>query len=169
MFQRGSSRLICLLVATAMILAMMPVVSLPAYAATSGNVSGLSDDSIGLSYTGDAEDAWSVTSGTTVVGSAQSKSGTCSNTDYHSTLTITNRKSTAAVLSFDYTVAVNDGTIQVNGAAVSAGGSFSKELAAGGSIKVYIESGNISSATKITLSNISLVVNVEATFTFTPS
>ena len=169
MIQRISKRLISLLLATAMILAMMPVVSLPAYAATSGNVTGLSDVSIGLSYTGDADNAWSVTSGTTVVGSAQSKSGTCSNTDYKSTLTITNRKSTAAVLSFDYTVAVNSGTIQVNGADVSAGGSFSKELAAGSSIKVYIKSGSTSLATKITLSNISLVVNVEATVTFTPS
>ena len=75
MIQRISKRLISLLLATAMILAMMPVVSLPAYAATSGNVTGLSDGSIGLSYTGDADNAWSVTGGTTVVGSAQSASG----------------------------------------------------------------------------------------------
>ena len=169
MIQRISKRLVSLLLATAMILAMMPVVSLPAYAATGGNVSGLSDDSIGLSYTGDAEDAWSVTGGATVVGSAQSTSGSCGNTHYDSTLTITNRKSTAAVLSFDYTVAENSGTIRVNGADVSAGGSFSKELAAGSSIKVYIKSGSTQSATKITLSNISLVVNVEATVTFAPS
>ena len=169
MIHRISKRLISLLLATAMILAMMPVVSLPAYAATSGNVPGLSDDNIGLSYTGDAEDAWSVTSGTTVVGSAQSTSGSCGNTDYDSTLTITNQKSTAAVLSFDYTVAENSGTIRVDGTGVSANGSFSQELAAGGSIKVYIKSGNTSSATRITLSNISLVVNVEATVTFTPS
>ena len=169
MIQRISKRLVSLLLATAMILAMMPVVSLPAYAATSGNISGLSDDNIGLSYDGNAENAWSVTSGTTVVGSALSKSGTCSNTDYNSTLTITNRKSTAAVLSFDYTVAENSGTIRVNGDDVSANGSFSKELAAGRSIKVYIKSGNPSSPTKITLSNISLVVKVEATVTFTPS
>ena len=169
MIQRISKRLISLLLATAMILAMMPVVSLPAYAATSGNVSGLSDVSIGLSYTGDADNAWSATSGTTVVGSAQSKSGTCSNTDYYSTLTITNRKSTAAVLSFDYTVAANGGTIKVDGTDVSAKGSFTKELAAGDSITVYIKSGSPDAATKITLSNISLVVNVEATVTFTPS
>ena len=168
MIQRISKRLISLLLATAMILAMMPVVSLPAYAATSGNVSGLSDVSIGLSYTGDADNAWSATSGTTVVGSAQSASG-CGTTHYNSTLTITNRKSTAAVLSFDYAVAVNSGTIQVNGVAVSANGSFTKELAAGGSITVYIKSGSTDSATSITLSNISLVVNVEATVTFTPS
>lgn len=152
-----------------MILAMMPVVSLPAYAATSGNVTGLSDGSIGLSYTGDAENAWSVTGGATVVGSAQSEGGSCGNTNYDSTLTITNRKSTAAVLSFDYTVEENDGTIKVDGRAVSANGSFSKELAVGSSIKVYIKSGSTSSATKITLSNISLVVNVEATVTFAPS
>ena len=169
MIQRISKRLISLLLATAMILAMMPVVSLPAYAATSGNVSGLSDDSIGLSYTGDADNAWSVTGGATVVGSAKSKSGSCGNTHYDSTLTITNQKSTAAVLSFDYTVAKNGGTIQVDGKAVSASGSFSKELKAGGSIEVYIKSDSTELATSITLSNISLVVNVEATVTFTPS
>ena len=170
MIQRISKRLISLLLATAMILAMMPVVSLPAYAATSGNVRGLSDGSIGLSYTGDADDAWSVTSGTTVVGSARSTSGSCGgSTDNNSTLTITNQKSTAAVLSFDYTVAKSGGTIKVNGADVSANGSFSEELAAGRSIEVYIKSGSTDSATSITLSNISLVVNVEATVTFTPS
>lgn len=169
MIHRISKRLISLLLATAMILAMMPVVSLPAYAATSGNVSGLSDDSIGLRYTGAAEVTW-VTGGTTVVGSAQSTEGSCGSTNhYDSTLTITNQKSTAAVLSFDYTVAENSGTIRVDGRDVSANGSFSKELAVGGSIEVYIKSGSTSSATSITLSNISLVVNVEATVTFTPS
>ena len=169
MIQRISKRLISLLLATAMILAMMPVVSLPAYAETSGNLTGLSDGSIGLSYTGKADNAWSVTSGTTVVGSARSTEGCGGNTDYNSTLTITNRKSTAAVLSFDYTVEENKGTIRVNGEAVSANGSFTKELAAGGSIEVYIKSGSTDSATSITLSNISLVVNVEATVTFAPS
>ena len=38
-----------------------------AYAATSGTVTGLADENIGLSFTGDAEDAWSA-NGTVIIG-----------------------------------------------------------------------------------------------------
>ena len=44
-----------------------------------------------------------------------STGGTCSDTDYNSTLTITNKKATAATLSFDYAIEQNSGTIQVDG------------------------------------------------------
>ena len=139
-----------------------------AYAATSGTVVGLTDENIGLSFTGDADDAWSAT-GTTITGSATSTGGTCGDTSYESTLTITNKKSTTATLSFDYAIEQNSGTIQVDGVAVTAGGKFSKELAPNASIKVYIKSGSTSAATKITLTNVVLVSDVNATATFVPA
>ena len=56
-------------------------------------------------------------------------------------LIITNKRATKATLSFDYAIAQNSGTIQVDGAVVTAGGKFSKELAPDASVKVYIKSG----------------------------
>ena len=99
-----------------------------AYAATSGTVTGLADENIGLSFTGDADDAWSA-NGTSIIGAATSTGGTCSDTSHNSTLTIKNKKSTTATLSFDYAIEQNSGTIQVDGVAVTTGGKFSKELA----------------------------------------
>ena len=138
-----------------------------AWAATSGTVTGLADENIGLSFTGDADDAWSA-NGTSIIGAATSTSG-CGTTDYKSTLTITNKKSTTATLSFDYSIEQNSGTIQVDGKGVSSGASFTKELAANESVKVYIKSGSTSAATKITLTNVVLVSDVNATATFVPA
>ena len=78
-------------------------------------------------------------------------------------------KSTTATLSFDYSIEQNSGTIQVDGAAVSSGASFTKELAANESVKVYIKSGSTSAATKIALTNVVLVSDVNATATFVPA
>lgn len=139
-----------------------------AYAATSGTVTGLADENIGLSFTGDADDAWSA-NGTSIIGAATSTGGTCGDTSYKSTLTITNKKSTTATLSFDYSIEQNSGKIQVDGTEVSSGASFTKELAANESVKVYIESGSTSAATKITLTNVVLVSDVNATATFVPA
>ena len=152
-----------------MILAMLPAMTTTAWAATSGTVTGLADENIGLSFSGNAEDAWTATGGITVAGHAQSEAGTCGNTDFNSTLTITNKRTTKATLSFDYTIAQNSGTIQVGGKAVTAGNKFSEELAPNASIKVYIKSGTPNAATQITLTNVKLVANEEANVTFQPA
>lgn len=167
MVKRISRRFVSLLLTFVTILTMLPAMTLPALAATSGTVTGLADENIGLSFTGDADNAWSA-NGTSITGAATSKGGTCSDTSYQSTLTITNKKSTTATLSFDYTIELNNGTIQVNGK-VPADGTFSKELAANESVKVYIKSGSTSAATKITLTNVVLVSEVNATATFVPA
>lgn len=138
-----------------------------AWAATSGTVTGLADENIGLSFSGDANDAWNATD-TTITGSVVSVGGTCSDTSYNSTLTIKNNKATKATLSFTYAIEQNSGTIQVDGTAVTTNGKFSKELAPNASIKVYIESGS-TTATKITMTNVALVSNVTATVTFQPA
>ena len=152
-----------------MILAMLPAMTTTAWAATSGTVTGLADENIGLSFSGNAEDAWTATGGTTVAGHAQSEAGTCGNTDFYSTLTITNKRTTKATLSFDYTIAQNNGTIKVAESKVTAGGKISKELAPNATIKVYIKSGTPNAATQITLTNVKLVANEEANVTFQPA
>jgi hypothetical protein len=161
-------RFLSLVLCMCMVLALLPNVTMTAFAATSGAVTGLADENIGLSFTGNADNAWSA-NGTSITGAVTSKGGTCSDTDYSSTLNITNKKSTTATLSFDYTIEQNSGTIQVDGTEVSSGASFTKELEANESVKVYIKSGSTSAATKITLTNVVLVSNVNATATFVPA
>ena len=160
-------RFLSLVLCMCMVMALLPNVTMTAFAATSGTVTGLADENIGLSFTGNAEDAWSA-NGTSITGAATSTGG-CSGTNYYSTLTIANKKSTTATLSFDYSIEQNSGTIQVDGKEVSSGASFTKELAANESVKVYIKSGSTSAATKITLTNVVLVSNVNATATFVPA
>lgn len=161
-------RFLSLVLCMCMVMALLPNVTMTAFAATSGTVTGLADENIGLSFTGDADDAWSA-NGTSIIGAATSTGGKCSDTSYKSTLTITNKKSTTATLSFDYTIEQNSGTIQVDSTEVSSGASFTKELAANESVKVYIKSGSTSAATKITLTNVVLVSDVNATATFVPA
>lgn len=160
-------RFLSLVLCMCMAMALLPNVTMTAFAATSGTVTGLADENIGLSFTGNAEDAWSA-NGTSITGAATSTVG-CSGTNYYSTLTIANKKSTTATLSFDYSIEQNSGTIQVDGKEVSSGASFTKELAANESVKVYIKSGSTSAATKITLTNVVLVSDVNATATFVPA
>ena len=167
MIQRVSKRFLSLLLVVVMVLALVPAITLPALAATSGTVTGLSDANIGLSFSGDADDAWTA-SGTTITGTVVSVGGTCSDTEYESTLTIKNNKATKATLSFNYTIEQNSGTITVGGKAVTSNGNFSNELAAGESVDVYIKSGS-TTATKITMTDVVLVSDVTATTTFVPA
>ena len=161
-------RFLSLMLCMCMVMALLPNVTMTAFAATSGTVTGLADENIGLSFAGDADDAWSA-NGTSITGSATSTGGTCSDTSHNSTLTIKNNKATTATLSFDYAIDAQGGTIEVDGTSVTADGTFSKELAAGGTATVYIKSGSTSAATTITLTNVVLVSDVNATTTFLPA
>ena len=167
MVKRIGRRFVSLLLTFVTILTLLPAMTLPALAANSGPVTGLADENIGLSFKGDVNDAWSA-NGTGIIGAATSTAGTCSDTSHNSTLTIKNKKSTTATLSFDYTIEQNSGTIMVAGTSVTTKGSFSRELAAGGTIEVYIKSGS-TTATKITMTNVALVSDVTATATFVPA
>lgn len=167
MVERISKRFLSLTLVAVMLLSLLPAFALPAFAATSGTLTGLSDANIGLNFSGTADNAWSAT-GTTITGSVVSVGGTCSDTSYNSTLTIKNNKATKATLSFNYAIEQNKGTITVDGNQVASNGNFSKELAAGTSITVKIESGS-TTATKITITNVLLVSDATATTTFVPA
>lgn len=167
MVKRIGRRFVSLLLTFVTILTMLPAMTLPALAATSGTLN-LPDKSIGLIYSGDADNAWTVNDGTTIIGSAQSTSG-CSTTHYSSTLTIKNEGSTTARLSFSYVIEQNSGTIQVDGQEEKKGGNFSKELAPKNSIQVYIKSGSTTAATKITMTDVKLEASATATVTFQPA
>ena len=170
MVKRIGRRFVSLLLTFVTILTMLPAMTLPALAATSGTVTGLADQNIGLSFNGTADNAWSASS-TQIIGKARSTSGSgCGgDSNYRSTLTIKNNKTTKATLSFDYTVVVSEGTILVNNKTTTTAGSFSQELGAGGTVEVEIESGSTSADTMITMTNVKLVSDVNATATFVPA
>ena len=107
--KRTWKRFLSLVLCMCMVLALLPNVTMTAFAATSGTVTDLADENIGLSFTGDADDAWSA-NGMSIIGAATSTGG-CNGKDYKSTLTITNKKSTTATLSFDYSIEQNSGKI----------------------------------------------------------
>lgn len=171
MIERIGRRFVSLLLTFVTILTLLPAMTLPALAATSGTVTGLSNTDIGLNFTGTADGAWNA-GGAQIIGKVKSTPGSgcgASDTKYRSTLTITNKKSTKATLSFDYTVVPSAGTILVNNTTTTIDGSFEKELDAGGTIEIEIESGSTSADTKITITNISLLADVSATVTFLPA
>ena len=151
------------------VLTMLPAMTLPALAAERGPVTGLSDTDIVLSYDGSKTDTWAALC-TTITGTAQSEKNTCDKaTSNSSTLTITNNKNTPATLSFDYTIVQNNGTIEVNGRSYTKPGTFSNEIGAHKEVTVYIESGNTSAETKITMTNVKLVASATANVTFQPA
>lgn len=169
-------RLVSLLLTFVTILTMLPAMTLPALAATSGTVTGLTDQNIDLSFKGNADNAWSArsASGTIIRGSVNGY-GTVFTRNHKSTLTITNDKGTTATLSFDFTIEKSKdgtGTIRVDGTDYPVGkhSFLPKELGPGKFIDVYIDSGkgDGQSAT-IAMTNVKLVAHVDATVTFQPA
>lgn len=161
-----------MLLAVVLVLTSVPAFPLSAYAAVNGTLNGLANKDIGASYTGTDDGGytnWSVNGGNGIVGTAKSDAGACSSTKYNTTLTLTNKKDSAAILSFDYKVTFSSGKIQVAGENVAADGSYKGTLDAGDSVEVWLESGDTNNDTMIEISNLSLIVDTEATTTFRPA
>lgn len=156
-------RFLSLALAMLMVLTLLPAMTTTAWAVTSGTVTGLADENIGLSFDGDEEDAWTA-SGTTINGKTTPGSGSgCSKVPAtKSTLTIQNNKTVSATLSFKYEITAS-GEVQIGGTSVTTNGEYSSELGAGKSIKVSLEGA------KLTITNIALVSDVTATTTFQPA
>ena len=173
MVKRIGRRFVSLLLTFVTILTLLPAMTLPALAAVKGDITGFPDKNISLSFSGNADNPWQIKSAD-IIGQVKSVTdSSCKTTDYNSTLTITNNKTTTATLSFDYTATLSSGVIRVGseteGVHQDGKNSFTKELAAGGKIEVYIESGSDKADTTITISNIKLIAHVSATVTFQPA
>lgn len=171
MIQQILRRFLSLALSVVLVVTLLPVISTPALAAVSGTLTGLSNTDITATYTGNgsaSNTTWSAGSNS-INGSVIGESGLCSDSQYNTTLTITNNKATAARLSFNYTIAQNSGTIQVAGSAVTANGSYSGTLESGASISIYLASGSTANATKIAITDLFLIVDAEITTTFIPA
>lgn len=158
-FKRFLSWTLALLMA----LSLLPagLLSVPAHAA-SGTVAGLNDPEIGVSYDGGDETTWTAAEnkiqGSIAAGKFFGK---------ETTLTITNKKKKAAILSFSYTID-NQGTIEVDGSTVTENGQFSKKLNPNVSVTIYLKA-NRKKTSRITLQDILLVVDAKPMVWFQPS
>ena len=161
-----------MLLAVALVLTSVPASPLPAYAVVSGELTGLSNKDIGASYEGSdggGYTSWSVNGGNRITGTTKSQDGMCNDTSYNTTLTLKNNKDDAAILSFDYEVTLSGGTVQVAGEDVQVDGSYEDTLEPGASIDVYLKSGDTKSDTKIEITDLSMIVDTQATTTFQPA
>ena len=166
MVKRILKRYASLLMIAALVLATIPVIVFPAFAAsTSGTVTGLSDANIGLSFNGEVEDPWAAGS-TTITGSATNATTCDKDPKKESKLTIKNKSSSVAKLIFKYDVTLNSGSVTIDGTSVTSAGTFSKEIGAGGSIIVDLIAGDKSKATVVTISDIQLILKKTVTATF---
>lgn len=170
MVKRIGRRFVSLLLTFVTILTMLPAMTLPALAATNRDLTGLADPNIGLSFSGNTNEAWSELYGV-VTGTAKATKSCGTWSAKNSTLTITNNRSTPATLSFDYTISQNgSSTIQVDGTSVTAKGKFSTDLDSKAKVTVSIKSGKKEGEyATINLSNFLLVQKTEATTTFLPA
>ena len=157
-------RFLSLVLCICMVWALVPNVSMTAFAATSGDVRGLADENIGLSFDGTQDNAWTA-SGTTITGKTTAATGSgCNATDpTNSSLYIKNNKTASATLSFKYEIS-GDGKVQIAGKTVTTNGEYSSELKAGVSIKV-----NLTGGVQLKITNIALVSDITATTIFQPA
>lgn len=156
-------RIGALMLAIAMIVTMLPVMSMTALAA--GNLS-VSDPNIGLSWTDASSSSgkanWSA-NGTTITGTATGyKMLSILNRTITTKLTIKNNYSDTRTLSFSYSLS--------GGGSVSgiSGNSHNAELAAGASLTITLTSPSGPSTCTLTISNIQLIGNSNVTTTFLP-
>ena len=174
MKKRIGRRLVSLLLTVVTILTMLPAMTLPALAAESGPVGGLTDEDIGLSCSGNRQFAWEA-SDKRITGSANGeKVKTLFNTyvpvESTTDLTITNTKDNEAKLFFDYVVEANGGTVKLGREKLTE--SRSKEVTVGAkkSVTISIASGRGEGKfAKITMTNVKLIYDTEATVTFKPA
>lgn len=168
MIERVLKRFVSLLLATVMVISLMPAMSLPVHAATvNTGVTGLNAESSGSAI-------WTYSNGTITGSATASSSSVCGGrttyTAQTGTLTFTNSLGVDAVLSFDYIITLSGGSATVDGGAVTAGDSMSKKLQAGETLAVSITSNaKDETATSITISNLSLKEPQDVTTTFVPA
>ena len=167
-------RVAALLLALVMVIGLLPVMNNVVDAV---DVSGsLTDKSVGLSYATDGSpnantSGWSA-NGNAITGNLQGVKKAAVYMNATSTLTITNNKSAAANLSFDYsTTTLNSGSATIDGQTATSG-SFSKKLAAGESVEIVLSvsrtTGNKDNAMSISITNLILASasNTAVTTTF---
>ena len=167
MIQRISKRFLSLLLVAVMVLALMPTISLPVFAAEEVTVTGLADKTIGLKA--DRSDVWTA-NGTAITGSIKSEAGGCGgDTAQTSKLVITNTRDVPVSLMFTYTCDLqgDNAAVSISGESdIASGNKVNRTLGAGDSIEVSITSGSPNNATSISITSIQFIEDKNITTTF---
>ena len=169
MLRTVSKRFACFVLVLLLLVGFFPVMNAHADYSGSLSVAGLTAGA------GEGDNGTWQGSGTTITGSAKTTAksgcgGTITYTAQTGNLTLTNNSGEARVLTFDYALELNGGSASVDGAAVTANGSFSKKLENGESVAISITSSNAAeNTTKITLSNLALEPEKEVEVAFAPA
>ena len=168
MIQRISKRFLSLLLVAVMVLALMPTISLPVFAAEEVTVTGLADKTIGLKA--DMSDVWTA-NGTAITGSIKSIAGGGCDPDTAQTskLVITNTRDVSVSLMFTYTYDLQggDAAVSISGESdIVSGNKVNRTLGAGDSIEVSITSGSPENATSISITSIQFIEDKNITTTF---
>ena len=161
MFKRIARRFVSFVLVIVLVLSVIPAV---AYAASvNTGVTGLTADSSGSA-------TWTSGNGTVTGSVSASSSSGCTGTTYTSqngTLTFTNSSGAVGLLSFDFSITLSNGSVTIDGTDITASGSFSKTLNAGGTVAVRIASNETNTtATTISISNIKLTPETDVNVTF---
>ena len=152
-------RTISILLVAAMLLTILPTIAWAASVDT--GVDDLSAESSGNA-------TWETSSGTITGSVSALKEDGCLGDSFTSrtgTLTFKNNSGGRALLYFDYTVNLAEGSATVDGADAK-GGSFSKALNAGGTVAISITSPEAEGTTTITISNLKLTAEADVDVTF---
>lgn len=168
MIKKIAKRFLSFMLTVLMVFSLLPASALTAYAAGGTSLEGLAEG-IGAEYAGTGTYSWTAVGTDRINGSATGKKTSCDSSSSTTTLTITNNKANVAKLSFDYTLALNGGTITIDGTNVTAKGTFEKEVAVGASISIVLTSAKEASSTTISISNLLMLVDIDATTTFQPA
>ena len=168
MIQRISKRFLSLLLVAVMVLALMPAISLPVFAAEEVTVTGLADKTIGLKA--DRSDVWTA-NGTAITGSIKSIAGGVCDPDTAQTskLVITNTRDVSVSLMFTYTYDLqgDNAAVSISGESdIVSGNKVNRTLGAGDSIEVSITSGSSDNATSISITSIQFIEDKNITTTF---
>ncbi len=151
-------RFLAMMLAVMMVLSLLPAMSLSVEAAVNGlDVNGLSVDNNG---------GKAAASGTSIDFSASGTAGTCSSSAGKGTLTLTNNREDEALLSFDYTVTLNGGSVTIDGEKKTANGKFNKKIASNDSIQIAIETQAGDYTTSVRITNVALVLDRQTTTAF---
>ena len=160
MIKQVLKRFMAMLLSIIMVCLLLPVTAM---AAT--ELSGLSDSNIALSYDGGDENTWTVGEDY-ISGEVKTPEG-CNATPTTSTLTIKSKSEKKAKLFFNYSVELNSGSVKIGGETKELDGEYSIELTDEmASATVEITSGSSENFTKVTITNIRLVIEQDVTTTF---
>ena len=109
--------------------------------------------------------SWTFTN-STITGTATGESSTCSSDDKESEICLRYIGSNPATIKFNYSVNLNEGTVRIDGASMTANGSFEKQINQDQTIFFYVKSKKGAGTTTLSITDFSFTFDKEITIVF---